>query len=539
MKESLIYILKRILKENRIKVDEKELEFQLLSHPSYPSLHSVTGVLDHFAISNLALEVPKNIETLNQLPRFFLAYIKDINNDDLVLVTNKDSKICLIYNEKRTETLSTDKFLNAWTGVIVGVEKDNEVVPKTNPLDLTLFTSFLTIVLLIILFFSFKPDLFQSLHFLLSFAGLAISIVIVKHELGFHSKIADKFCSGNIDKINCDDVLKSKAANFFGVFKLSDVGIIYFLSLTVSWLLLSMNKAGYDSLIVISVLAIPFTFYSIIYQYFVVKKWCLLCLSVVLILWLQATSLFIVDIDITSLSFTYNSLLLVAFSFLLTTVFWQFVLPKMKKEKELSILKIEHYKFKRNYSIFNALISRYVQMNTAINGTNEIVFGDMNNLFKITIITNPLCSFCKGAHELVENLLKSGNKNIQITIRFNVNLNRDATDNKIALRLLELYNVSGIEQCLNAMHDIYGKLLPKNWLEKWGEAGNPQYIEILRAEKEWCKQNNINFTPEILINGRPLPKEYERNDLLYFVEDVVENEQQKIESSISELEYTS
>ena len=25
-----------------------ELEFQLLSHPSYPSLHAVTGVLDHF-----------------------------------------------------------------------------------------------------------------------------------------------------------------------------------------------------------------------------------------------------------------------------------------------------------------------------------------------------------------------------------------------------------------------------------------------------------------------------------------------------------
>jgi hypothetical protein len=32
-----------------------------------------------------------------------------------------------------------------------------------------------------------------------------------------------------------------------------------------------------------------------------------------------------------------------------------------------------------------------------------------------------------------------------------------------------------------------------------------------------------NFTPEILINGHSFPKEYDRADLVYFVEDLYES----------------
>ena len=543
MKNSLIYLLKGLLKKNKIKVDEKELEFQLLSHPSYPSLHSLTGVLDHFKIKNLALEVPKDIESLNQLPKVFIAYIKEEKTDDFVLVTNTNYNIQLVFDENKKKNLSLDEFMEVWTGVIVVIEKDEEIVTttKAKTIDLTKGVATLTIAVLFTLFFSFKPNLFQSIHFLLSFAGVAISIVIIKHELGFHSKIADKFCSGNIDKINCDDVLNSKAATFFGTFKLSDVGIIYFVALILSWLLLSVNKASYNTLLLITVLAIPFTFYSIIYQYFVVKKWCLLCLSIVLILWLQASSLYFADWGLTNISFSLNSVVLIAFSFLLTIGLWQFVLPKLKKEQELKKLKIEHYKFKRNYSIFDALISRSPKVDTDIDISSEIVFGNKSNNapLKIAVITNPLCGHCISVHKVVEQLLELKENNIQIGICFNVNTkDKKSNDTKIALRLLELYNTEGEQQCLKAMHDIYNKLSPENWLEKWGETTEQKFMEILNLEKQWCKQNNINFTPEILVNGKSFPTEYERSDLLYFVEDIIDDEQQKIEKLTLELELT-
>ena len=39
------------------------------------------------------------------------------------------------------------------------------------------------------------------------------------------------------------------------------------------------------------------------------------------------------------------------------------------------------------------------------------------------------------------------------------------------------------------------------------------------------KRTAINFTPEILINGKSFPKEYSRTDLIFFIEDLEENSQ--------------
>ena len=66
-----------LLKKNAISFDKEELFFQIQSHPSYPSLHSITGVFDHFNIENIAARVPKTQEVLDQLPNSFIAQIND------------------------------------------------------------------------------------------------------------------------------------------------------------------------------------------------------------------------------------------------------------------------------------------------------------------------------------------------------------------------------------------------------------------------------------------------------------------------------
>ena len=89
MKDYLIYVTVQLLKKNAIFFDKQELAFQIQSHPSYPSLHAVTGVLDHFNIDNIAAEVPQNLETLLELPNCFLAQVetekgKDKQRDEIV-----------------------------------------------------------------------------------------------------------------------------------------------------------------------------------------------------------------------------------------------------------------------------------------------------------------------------------------------------------------------------------------------------------------------------------------------------------------------
>ena len=49
--------------------------------------------------------------------------------------------------------------------------------------------------------------------------------------------------------------------------------------------------------------------------------------------------------------------------------------------------------------------------------------------------------------------------------------------------------------------------------------------EILESQFIWNKKNELTFTPAIIINGYHFPDEYERNDLLYFINELVEDEQ--------------
>lgn len=539
MKNSLYYILQKLLKKHSIKIDENELKFQLLSHPSYPSLHSLTGVLCHFRIDNLALEIPKNVESLNYLPEFFIAHIKNERLDELVLVSLKDRNAILIFDNKRSETISIKDFMILWTGVIVVVEKDKEYVKSVvaQNIGLKKYSVFIVFIACSVLFFINKPDIFPIIHYLLSFIGFGMSTVIVKHELGFDSKVADKFCFGNIEKINCNDVLKSKGAIFFKFFSFSDIGIIYFASIILSWILILLSDNYCDFLILLSILAIPFTFYSIGYQYFAVKKWCTLCLSVVFILWLQAISLYFVDFTSLLKGFNLFEATVVMSCFVTVLGLWQFILPKLKKDTVLNNLKIDYGKFKRNYSLYEALNAKSDQINSKIDEISEIAFGNPEGKLKIMIITNPLCGFCKETHQLFEELLMRNHQEISLTIRFNLHLDKNSYETRIALKLIDLFNVNK-EMCLQAMNEIYGNIKPNKWLSKWGETKKMEYVKILNIEKQWCVKNKINFTPVILVNERPFPKEYDRMDLLYFINDIIEYEQQNKEILTSEYEFT-
>ena len=49
-------------------------------------------------------------------------------------------------------------------------------------------------------------------------------------------------------------------------------------------------------------------------------------------------------------------------------------------------------------------------------------------------------------------------------------------------------------------------------------------IELLNEQFLWNQKNKIIFTPTIIINGYHFPKEYDRNDLIYFINDMEEDE---------------
>ena len=518
-------ILEKYLKNQKIKVDFEELKFQFLSHPSYPSLHAITGVLDHFNIENIAAEVPVNVETLLELPNTFIAQVKAGNGVVLSVVRRDKLNYHVFISSKDKNIFSEAEFLNKFTGIIVAIEKPEEN-PNISKNDKVLKKIVLGSVALlsVILYLLSAPTIYPSIYLLLSFIGIFISILIVNQEQGIHTAIGDAFCSGDSDKKDCNAVLSSKGASIIGDYKLSDLSLLYFSGLTLLVTALLVSKtSNFITPYIISLLALPIVIYTIYYQYFVLKQWCTLCLSIVAVLVGQATIAFLVGVSFREMNVI--NVLIVTLSFTIVFVIWQYLKPIIIRSITLKKEKIEFVKFKRNYSIFESLLNKSPIINTEIPNLQEIVFGNRNSKLEIVIITNPFCGHCKPVHILIEEILKKYKNSVKINVRFNINTSDEKSDVvKISSRILEIYHTKGEKDCLQAMNAIYGGMPPAEWMSEWGKCNNlKQYISVLEKESNWCNENAINFTPEILINGQSFPKEYKREDLLFFIEELEES----------------
>jgi len=77
------------------------------------------------------------------------------------------------------------------------------------------------------------------------------------------------------------------------------------------------------------------------------------------------------------------------------------------------------------------------------------------------------------------------------------------------------------------MHEVYkDDANLKQWLKQQNDI-DVNYTDVLSAQKEWCTKNNINFTPALYIQGNQYPREYDRNDLSLFIEDLLELQEQE------------
>lgn len=525
MKDSLVFLVKNLLVKNKIAHDYSELAFQIKSHPSYPSLHSITGVLDHFNIENVAASVPQSLEIFRQLPEWFIAQIETEGSNQLVLVRRKEH--CTIFpSANKSQKMSEESFLEKFTGIVVVVEKKEKDEAYSNHNERRKNVALCVFVFLsIIMLWKIDFTILSSLYLLLSALGSVVSLSILKQELGINNTIGNAFCATSAhEKKDCDAVLFSKGALIFNKHKLSDLGLLYFVGVTVCSLFLLVH-GNIAVLYGISLLSLPITVYSIYYQYAVVKKWCALCLSIAGVLWLQAgVALSFFYFALYSL-LTVEDIVIVAFSFMSIFIVWSYLKPLYIELVDARKEKVKFYKFKRNYELFSTLLNQPETVDIEIPATKEIVLGGQSTNLQITLITNPLCGHCRPTHKTIEEILKRFDEQVKILIRFNVNTSApDREDVKVSSKLLEIYSVLGAKICLSAMGQIYRGELASNWLKKWGVCLEKEtYLNVLQVQSQWCKTNGINFTPEILVNGKSYPKEYERADLIYFIEELLED----------------
>ncbi|MEP0266367.1 vitamin K epoxide reductase family protein [Dokdonia sp.] len=512
-------------------VSTNDVHLQLVSHPEYPSVKSITDTLDYFGIENITANVPKDV--LHQLPDNFLALIQQENEKQLVHISVK-KKIHLKKADGKTIKQSREQFIQQWTGTIIAIEKNEKrelsssfKTIKTEPLFfIVLLVSTLFLQIYLGTTWIVKGELFLCL------LGMMAGYFITKEELGIKDKRITKLCS-SLSKTgsDCGSLINSKELKGVRYIPFKTLVMVYFISL---YLIVSILGFEVTILLSLSALSIPVVIASVYIQAITLKKWCLLCVVTSMILMAQF------GLAITAFSgwdMTLSYLIFSAIIVIWTAIGWTQIKKLWKHKIEHQKVRQEYFRFKRNKTLFKQALHENAPIPTNdIISSYALTFGNENAAIKIVAITNPLCGYCSEPFETYARLITYYPNQVQISLVFNTPLDVKNKATEITMQVIRLYQQNKM-LAWNALLDWYREKNVTSWTEKYPkkeEITANSTLEILTNYSGWCQQNNMNYTPETIINNRAFPKDpYQLSDLLFFIDDLILD---AIESEVPVLE---
>ncbi len=507
-------------------IKSEVLDLQLKSHPEVSSVKAISDTLDYFNVKNLVANVPK--DALLQLPSCFLAIIEKEEISELVLVKVRKGKITTTTTEKQITKMSSDAFNSLWNGTIIAVESEEKGKKPTliskykTKMLLGVVIAFLGILQIL----DFNPIV--TIYQVLSLIGLYISTLIISEELGMHNAKVAKLCNSISNKSSCNDVITSRKNSFLKVISLSDASITFFSTLLVVNALVGYN---HTVLFLIASVSMIIVLFSIYYQAFSVKKWCVLCLGISTVLLMQFTLLGITFFFSTiSLAYIIKSLA-VAITIVAT---WAYIKPFIVNTKKLETIRADFLTFKRNRNVFNFLLSqKKIDNDTYIPIDNQIIFGNPKADIVIKAVSNPLCGFCVEPFKVYDAILNRYSDSVQIHFIFNVSENEENLGNQISRRIIELYFKENKDKAYTALKQWFANRDIETWQEQFGvntSMINEEIITTISRHAQWCMMNEVHYTPATILQENFFPMDYQIEDLLLFIDEmIIENTNQLLQ----------
>lgn len=462
----------------------------LNSHPEFPSLKSITDTLDSFNVENLAATIP--VSSIDKLPKTFIAVLK---NGELCLVNNRVNNLEIVTQSLTKVRKTISEFQKDWTGGILAVEKSNPKVSKG------LIIKWLGLGFLLFILFS-NSNLETVITPLFSLIGLIVSVLIVRKGLGLSDNISQKICS-NKGEGNCDSVINYKVDGILGKISFGDLSLVFFIAITIISFFIGFDYLFY---LVLFLLCIPVILYSIFLQGIKIRQWCALCLMISSVILLLNTELVFNEFNL-----AFNSLFWKrSFSvFTIISVVWIYVKPYVLKYIGLIDIELDYLKFKRNFKLFNALLTQNRKVET--NSIKKMRLGSNSPKIIVDVVISPTCSYCKNTFNVFRKILKKNThkEKIQVNFIFNINLeSKNDVGRHISAQILNLNKEFGVSESYNAMKFWFDTKNYKKWNKKYNTVDS-KIPEILVENTKWCELNNINHTPQVILNGYLYPSEFD------------------------------
>lgn len=487
------------------------------AHPRYRHVEAISYVLSRHGIDSALIETDSS--ELKSLP-FPLV----INYDGLFLPINGvgEDGAFIILNEKgnqeEIQLEATDKF---WNHLALVFEKDGKGqgglrYEKTRWLykRCALILSCM-IVATLIACLSVKSFLLGSwlrnFFLLSSFAGIAISVLFHIQRLDRGNPFVNKIChasSSHASKRDCSSILDSTASKFFGLISWVDVGSLYFIVfLVVIWAI--PTQGAVTCLAMISLLALLYVPYSIIYQAQIARRWCPLCLSVQAVLLCNAITalsyilkdnLIITDLLSDAAKVMGIALLVTITYTVLITLLSGIIILKTRDKTN------REYLFSPNG--LQSLIYRTPEAKFASSSRMSVI--DNGGNAELTMIINPLCSPCMRKTREVLEIIKR-KRYTSLSVIFLVDPHAK-TETAHAKKLITAYLTGPMLAAL----DKHVRRFPG--VGDGEGVCHPKAQGILEAQYAWCMKNNYASTPKLFLNNHELSNLFSISDIDFLTE---------------------
>lgn len=499
--------------------------FELLtSHPDYPSLLSITDVLDGLGIENITAVIDK--ASLGEIDTPLLAHMQE-------------GEFRLIKPGKSAGK-SADDFYTRWDGIVLAAEATsilNEAGRKAFAKQrrrtiffYALLASALTFTAMIVLS---AASLIHSLLIVSDVVGVVVAVLIVRKDMGISDGPEGSFCFGG-DPDDCNAVIRSTTNGLPSWIRWSDAGLIFF---TGHFFLLTLPAAGYSTAVTLGICrmlavgAMLFVVYSIYYQWRVLRKWCFLCLVTCCLLCFQFFCLSGQD-AMWGNPFTREGMAAFCIFFTVMLV-WLLSGPVIKENTELRRKIAEKLRFKNDVDTFLPLAERQRRVDTSP-FMHELEMGKPGAQVQVLVGCNPYCNPCARAHRVLHGLAERFEGRVSIVTRFDIKLNPE-NDRKCQAAGHILTAAFGPDQgggdpkhIMQVLDDWFSSMNAGEFCKAYGISSMPVFqdtlLKTLELHQAWSEASNISFTPTIFINGCELPEKYSVDDLPILIQGLVNDE---------------
>lgn len=393
-------VLYHYLRALHVKVSTMTVH-RLLDTPLGNSMRDISDALDSLHVSNAAYQLPKE-------------YLDELEAPCIVIMNDNDSPFCLI--EKIEEThitlshsqrlrVSKQQFLQKWTGtVLVGEVTESTIQEKNCKLkDIAMWIQrhqllLAGIIAILLILYSTKRNYSTgiSLYLVTLCTGLLISSAILYKETA-NSRFLHRFC--HIGKtIDCNEVLHSKGSHIIGM-GLGELSLLYFSALLLFTLI--CPHEFYCISIICSIIAIGFTLYSVIYQLFIIRKGCMLCMLINLIVWSSCVILYIQKGQFNK-EFSLSAMLSFTAIACICLTGWLQIKALLKIKEEGKQFKVQFSNL-LNPDNFQKLLFAETQIGAMVN--KEIALhNQISSTTQLMIVTNPNCKNCARIHSHIKEI---------------------------------------------------------------------------------------------------------------------------------------